>query len=245
MNTEKSFGSFGTMASLDYIGGRPIAQNQKRRPPYSELKALLIRYRFLPGEQLQVAGLAKLLNTSTTPVREALSRLHAEGFLVLQPHRGFFAKALSVREMTELYEFGYLLLRRAIEKSIDTSGVTVSTALDVLIEDVARITHSDESDLDFCATQIEQVIHKLVSFAQNDVMYSVFRNYLERTHYARVIYLQEPKQVQKYVHDLQALIGKMKKRDLAAAIAVVDKRWNWKLQLLPDLVKDANSRHYT
>jgi DNA-binding GntR family transcriptional regulator len=208
---------------------------------YAELKALLVYYRFAPGEQLRVADLAKRLSISTTPVREALNRLHAEGFLVLQPHRGFFAKALSLREMTDLYEFGYSLLKYAVEKSIDDPRAAPASALDALIERVANTEHEVQA----CATGVEQILEKLMSFTQNDVMQAVFHNFHERTHYVRLQQLQQPKQMPKRLRDLCALMEAIKKRDRGAARAVLDAHWKWKIDTLPDLVKEAISRHYT
>jgi len=243
MDTLKSVGALRTMAAPSHAEGR-MSAHDKHRSPYSELKGLLMRHCFVPGEQLQIAALAKRLNTSTTPVREALNRLHAEGFLVLHPHRGFFAKALSVREMTELYELGYLLLKSAIAKSADNRAVVGTSALDSLVADLTQIAVNGESDRHVCATQLEQVLQKFVSSAKNNVMHSAFRNFHERTHYVRVLYLQEPNRLRQYIDDLVALAAAMKRRDMAAAVAVLDECWKCKIQVLPDLVKEAMSRHY-
>ncbi len=243
MDSLKSAGPLRTMVALTHAESRMSAQ-EKHRSPYSELKALLMRHCFTPGEQLQIAALAKRLNTSTTPVREALNRLHAEGFLVLHPHRGFFAKALSVREMTELYELGYLLLKSAIAKSADNRAVAGTGALDSLLADLARIAADGESDGDICATQLEQALQKLVSFTKNNVMHTAFRNFHERTHYVRMLYLQEPSRLRQYIDDLGVLAAAMKSRDMAAAVAVLDECWKCKMRVLPDLVKEAMSRHY-
>jgi DNA-binding GntR family transcriptional regulator len=215
-----------------------------KRTAYFELKALLIRHRFLPGEQLHVAALAKRFDTSTTPIREALNRLHAEGFLVLQPHRGFFAKRLSLRELTELYEFIYLLLRRAIEKSTDMPSTAISSTLDALVDEIVNVADGRQNDVDLCATQMEQVVEKLVSFSQNDVMLSACRNFNERTHYVRSLHLQEPNQIQKSAHELESLVEKIRRRNVAAAIALLDKRLKRKIEVLPYLIKEAVSRYW-
>ena len=211
---------------------------------YGQLKALLINDRFVPGEQLRVADLAKRLSISTTPIREALNRLHAEGFLVLHHHRGFFAKALSLREMTDLYEFGYALLKYAVEKISDAPSAALAPAIDTLIEKVAGIPHGSEEDVPRCATEIEQVLEKLMSLTHNDVMLAHFHNFHERTHYVRVMQLQRPKQMPKRLRDLRVLMETIKRRELGPAIVILDKHWKWKIDSLPDLVKDAISRHY-
>lgn len=66
--------------------------------------------RYAPGQRLTEAALTSELGVSRGPVREALRRLAAEGFLELHPHRGatvrrvdrgFFAEVFAVREVLE------------------------------------------------------------------------------------------------------------------------------------------------
>ena len=56
-----------------------------------------------PGEKLSEVELAQRLGVSRTPVREALTRLVNDGFL-LPASRGFVRKPLDVQETLDLYE---------------------------------------------------------------------------------------------------------------------------------------------
>lgn len=55
------------------------------------------------GERLNVVQLAKLLQSSRTPVREALSRLTAEGFATFVPNRGHFVVVYTTARVAEIY----------------------------------------------------------------------------------------------------------------------------------------------
>jgi GntR family transcriptional regulator, vanillate catabolism transcriptional regulator len=55
------------------------------------------------GARLNVVQLAARLNLSRTPVREALSRLTAEGFATFVPNRGHFVVVYSVERVAEIY----------------------------------------------------------------------------------------------------------------------------------------------
>lgn len=55
------------------------------------------------GERLNVVRLAKLLHSSRTPVREALSRLTAEGFATFVPNRGHFVVVYTAERVAEIY----------------------------------------------------------------------------------------------------------------------------------------------
>jgi DNA-binding GntR family transcriptional regulator len=68
-----------------------------------------------PGSRLVESRLAKELGVSRTPLREALMHLEREGFLELQPNRGFLVAPLSREEAQELYPILALLESRALE----------------------------------------------------------------------------------------------------------------------------------
>ena len=66
-----------------------------------------------PGERVNEVELARSLNVSRTPLREALNRLMVEGFLTRAPNRGFIGRPLDAKQVFDLYE-----LRRALEAGI-------------------------------------------------------------------------------------------------------------------------------
>lgn len=57
-----------------------------------------------PGERLSLPGLAKELDVSVTPIREALTQLAETGIITYIPNRGFFVTELSKQEATQIYE---------------------------------------------------------------------------------------------------------------------------------------------
>ena len=68
-----------------------------------ELRSLVVRGELVAGERVNEVHLAKRLEVSRTPLREALTRLAGEHFLDAQPRIGFFVRALSVEEVHQLY----------------------------------------------------------------------------------------------------------------------------------------------
>lgn len=70
---------------------------------FSTLRDMAISYQFRPGERISEIELAERLGVSRTPVREALTRLVTDGFLV-QSSRGVMRRPLEVKETMALYE---------------------------------------------------------------------------------------------------------------------------------------------
>jgi DNA-binding GntR family transcriptional regulator len=72
-----------------------------------------------PGSRLMQADLAKRMNTSTTPVREALRELASEGLLHLDPHRGVIVHEPSEEELAEIYQIRRLLEPESVVKTVE------------------------------------------------------------------------------------------------------------------------------
>jgi DNA-binding GntR family transcriptional regulator len=85
---------------------------------YERLRADVLACRLRPGERLRISDLCGRLATGLSPVREALSRLAAEGLLVAEPQRGFRVAPISAEELRDLtavrIEIEGMCLRRAI-----------------------------------------------------------------------------------------------------------------------------------
>ncbi|KWR70205.1 hypothetical protein RN04_15325 [Arthrobacter sp. W1] len=57
-----------------------------------------------PGDRLQPTALAMQFETSTTVIRESLTRLAGENLVVIRPNRGFFVPDLDLRELADITE---------------------------------------------------------------------------------------------------------------------------------------------
>jgi len=78
------------------------------RPHLSDEVAARIRQLIMsggvrPGEYLRLERLAAQFGISVTPVREALQSLRSEGFVVLEPRRGFVVARLSQQDVKDLF----------------------------------------------------------------------------------------------------------------------------------------------
>jgi len=81
----------------------------------------ILRGQIAPNERRIEAKIAQDIGTSRTPVREALHSLEIEGLIESIPRIGYTVKAISDREVVELWEIRCLLeglaVRWAVEKA--------------------------------------------------------------------------------------------------------------------------------
>ena len=82
------------------------------------LRTGLHQGRWGPGTALRQEDLAAELGVSRIPVREALTRLHAEGLIVIEPNRGAFVPVLTAPEVEEIFDLRLLLESDALRHAI-------------------------------------------------------------------------------------------------------------------------------
>ena len=89
----------------------------------SEFAAMQIRKAILdgtlePGARIQQHALASEFGVSHVPLREAIQRLEAEGFLAVHPRRGAFVMPLSRDDAREIFDLRTTLETKALRASI-------------------------------------------------------------------------------------------------------------------------------
>ncbi len=90
------------------------------------LRDRILRGELPPGARLGEVELAERLGVSRTPVREALSRLAAEGLVELVPNRGARVSSWTVEQLEEVFE-----LRAALEPRLTALAVPHATEADI------------------------------------------------------------------------------------------------------------------
>src|SRR5215813_13302546 len=75
-----------------------------------ELRGMLMRGDFKPGEHIREVPLAERLGVSRTPARLALERLAHEGLLEARPKGGFIVREFSLQDVLDAIE-----IRSALE----------------------------------------------------------------------------------------------------------------------------------
>ena len=71
---------------------------------YGQLRRMIVRLDFAPGDVLREEALQETLGMSRTPIREALQRLAREHFVTVIPRRGMFVSGIDVSELGLLFE---------------------------------------------------------------------------------------------------------------------------------------------
>ena len=73
---------------------------------YNNIRQAILNKDLIPGYPLTEVELSERLQMSRTPIREALTRLEAEGMIHVPNGKGYVVKVHSLDEIRQAYEFG-------------------------------------------------------------------------------------------------------------------------------------------
>lgn len=118
----------------------------KRATVIDAIRADVLNGVWAPGSRVSPGELAERYATSTTVVREALTRLAGENFLESEPNRGFFVPALTDGGLHDITDVRCLIEGRAIELAIERGGVQWEGELIAAHHLLARTPRRTEED---------------------------------------------------------------------------------------------------
>jgi len=114
---------------------------------YDILHTAITRCELKPGEKLVIDTLSAELGVSPIPVRSALQRLQAEGFVEITPHTGTIVSEISPDTVNEIF-----VLLEALESVAVSVAASKATAADIanlrqLINEMETALQAGGSDL--------------------------------------------------------------------------------------------------
>lgn len=145
---------------------------------YERIKSWLLAQTLVPGQLLQIGVLADELGVSTTPVREALTRLAAERMIMSVPKRGFFARTPSEDDILGLYCVNRTILDAAVARwpEAKPAGVEATGAIPV-----------QERSAEQLARQTGELFLQVALRSGVGEFAEIVRNMNDRLHHARVL----------------------------------------------------------
>ncbi|ASN53677.1 GntR family transcriptional regulator [Sinomonas sp. R1AF57] len=112
------------------------------------LRRDILAGRWNPGAKLQLIALSQHYETSSTVVREALTRLVGDRLVQLRPNRGFFVPELSLAELEDITEMRCVNEELAARLAIERGTLDWESELIAAHHTLERTQSRDPSDPD-------------------------------------------------------------------------------------------------
>ncbi|NRF93215.1 GntR family transcriptional regulator [Paenibacillus frigoriresistens] len=182
---------------------------------YSSIKEQILSYSLSPGEKVNIDQMARELNVSNIPIREALSRLASEGLVHIIPYKGVTVAEMSLKDLDELYEIRIELEGYAARKA---TQLIPEAEINWLDEEMKRCFLSIETckgNLETVMKMNEQLHGTILKYAHNENLSNLIKLSLQRIE-RYLIYARRDldiETVKREWHEHQAILSFLKERN--------------------------------
>ena len=209
---------------------------------YLELRERAMRYDFRPGSRINEQALGREFGISRPPLREALNRLVAEGFLDFVMNKGFFRKAISVEELFNLYQVRIALERRAVYLAVThASDEEIQSLEDYWKSIMAKGETMTVGDL---LLADEEFHRRLTELSHNREICQFLEQVTRRIHVARHIDLEQSDwNAQAFDAHFQ-LVQLIRQRKTAEALAALSEHIDLSLKRAVQITKEMVAKFF-
>jgi DNA-binding GntR family transcriptional regulator len=127
--------------------GSPLQRLQTKEQQVAEfLRENILAGVFARGQKLKQAEIARQLDISITPVREAIKLLEAEGYVHSSAHRGAVVAPFQIDRVDELFQLRLVMetkLTLAATKLLTDQDIEDLGAIDAMLREAARRKESE------------------------------------------------------------------------------------------------------
>lgn len=182
---------------------------------YNHLRTEILEDRLEPGAELIETVLAEQLGVSRGPLREAISRLAAEGLVTVSPRRGAVVRSLSKAEFLELYQVREALERMAVQLAVPRLTEEQFEELGALNETMEAHAAQNEVEAFF---EANIAFHsRLLEASDNGKLQELYRQLLDQLGRYRLRSLTLRGNLQRSVSEHKAILRAAKRGDAERA----------------------------
>ncbi|WP_127473229.1 GntR family transcriptional regulator [Microbacterium sulfonylureivorans] len=131
---------------------------------HEAIRGMLLDHSIQPGEHINIDALARQLDVSQTPVREALARLESDGLVVKRALRGYSAtELLTVDQIDDLFQFRALIEPWSAAQAAERHSDEDAAALSAEIETGRGTSKLELTEAYAAMAEHDERFHKLIA----------------------------------------------------------------------------------
>ncbi len=201
-------------------GMQSLRKRSKTDLVYEEIKKLILRGELSSDTPISENHLARRFEISRTPIREALKRLHMEGFVRIIPNQGVFVRDVSINEVKDIYD-----LRIALEEFVikELTGILSQDDLSLLEGNLARQEEALLKNDAFAFHEEDRNFHDYFMKAYGNAMITDFiTNLRDRIEGININMLKQPGNMRLFWGEHKKILEALHKRDAEEATREMD-----------------------
>ena len=241
-----------TEARVKKIGRKPSREPPRRQPlkrqadvagrVYDAIHHKAIHFHLLPGQHVNELALAKELNVSRTPIREALNRLASESLMSFVPNKGFYTRSIDIDSIHSLFEVRNGLETMAVRLACERAPIEAIDALATYWRGIKAI--SKKLTVPEIVQHDEAFHERLVELARNPELTRLVKETNARIHFMRVVAMDSRFYRQITFEDHLAIIEALRRRDTTECLRRVEKHIAFTRNDIEKIAKETIARIY-
>lgn len=195
------------------------AEKRSSRDLYDSLREMILSFELYPGSRVTETELADKFGVSRTPVRGALQRLEAEGYVTILSKQGCFIRNIDIDSLTSYYQVRITLEMLSLENACihmpESELKSLANAWDPQRQE-GRTDNADEMEA------WDEAFHMTLAEAGGNFALAEYLNDINR--HIRVIRrldFTDPHRVDKTYDEHYFICQRLLRRDLVAAQALM------------------------
>jgi DNA-binding GntR family transcriptional regulator len=201
---------------------------------YNYLKDAVVTNKLKANQRIIEKDIAQMFGVSTTPVREALLRLGAEGYIFIDSHRKTVVKEISYTELEDIFQVMAELDTIAIKQVVENIQPEHLQELEELTEQMEQ--SGEANDIEKYLELNTAVHNKIWDILPNKILQRTIEfvhGQLMRYTYSRITAFQEPAVLERSVQDHKKILRALKDKDKRALKSLARNNWRLLLDRMP------------
>ncbi|CDZ64559.1 GntR family transcriptional regulator [Neorhizobium galegae] len=211
---------------------QPGWARSKTQQVYKALKRLIIDFQIPPDTPLEPPRISAILNTSVTPVREALIKLEIERYVVGSLRSGFYSMKLDPKQIRDEYDLTHTITLHVLRECLGGDSKPWPALPTVPSSGDYRV---------FCDYH-EIFYERIAEAGGNGRTLDLVHESNIRTRYVRHLDLQGSERLSLFKSDMCELLEILDERDENGAIANLGRQFGAMIDTVPELVREGNLR---
>ena len=187
-----------------------------RDQTYDIIKNMIILREIEPGKKINEEHIAKEIQVSRTPIREALCRLENEGIVKIIPRRGAFVSDLTETNVREILLIREVLEGLVVRLAVENMDEETLEKLGKAIKKVSALPEDDRDLINYTRSEVD--FHAILLSVSNNQM---LKNMMEMVNaHLQIIRLRTvviPERAQRTVKEHQQILEAIENRDATSA----------------------------
>lgn len=197
----------------------PLQRTQPlKEQAYQAIRTAILSGEFTPGQRLIETQLAKMLQVSRTPIREALRLLQSED-LVVEAHNVLRVATFTVADALQLYDCRIALEQLSVAAACENATDTQLQKLSLLVTQAQKLVQGEGSGLtNFQLLNLDYQFHRLLAESSGNLwVRSLLDQVFDKMMLLRIQTIQQNRNVLEIRFEHQRVYEAVRSRDPQAA----------------------------